>query len=134
MTYTDLLASLALFVRRAEAVCDSIQARAWKLAATVGIPRDLCCLHNASLDDDMKGWCHGNPHRLQVAKQAVAMFNASWAVTDLGWQLWRRGYNRGIARGYAHYPEIQRRPVNVHLLFAPLPRPQFTPYILQRAA
>ena len=134
MTYEALIASLSHLIRRADAVCHSIQERAWALAAAVGIPRDGCCLHNASIDDGLNGWCKDRPDRLQFAKQAVAMFNASWAVTDLGWRLWRRGYNRGVPSGYAHYDEIPRRPVNVHLLFAPLPRPQFTPYVLQRAA
>ncbi len=46
------------------------QDRGWALAASVGIERNMCCLHNASIDDAMTGWCKGNPHRLKVAKQA----------------------------------------------------------------
>lgn len=134
MTYSELLESLRPLVHRAEAVCDSIQERAWALAATVGIPRDGCCLHNASIDDDLKGWCKDRPDRLRVAKHATAMLHGAWALHDLGWRLWRRGYNRGVPAGYAHYDEIPRRPIHIPLLFGPMPKPQFTPVILQLAA
>lgn len=66
--------------------CDEISARAklitearhetgWNLAASVGIPHDMCCLHNASIDDNMKGWCFENPTRLAAAKLANAIVN-----------------------------------------------------------
>lgn len=45
-------------------------ARGWALAASVGIPKCGCSLHNASIDTEMTGWCANNPRRLKVAKQA----------------------------------------------------------------
>jgi hypothetical protein len=51
--------------------CDRMREdRAWSLAASVGIPRCGCSLHNASIDDAMTGWCAGNPMRLKIAKRA----------------------------------------------------------------
>jgi hypothetical protein len=67
---------------RGEAVQRSIHERGWALAASVGIPRDLCCLHNASLDDGLRGWCAGNPERLRVAKLAKAILN-DWSASRL---------------------------------------------------
>lgn len=54
---------------------NAIQARqhgkGWALAASVGIGRCGCSLHNASIDDEMRGWCKDNPARLAAAKRAV---------------------------------------------------------------
>lgn len=56
--------------QRADAAEKMRMERAWALAATVGIPRCGCSLHNASIDDELRGWCAGNPKRLKVAKRA----------------------------------------------------------------
>lgn len=65
----------------------------WKLAASVGIPRNGCCLHNASIDDDMRGWCAGNPHRLKVAKQANYLLS-QWEATRKAERIINRAWNR----------------------------------------
>jgi hypothetical protein len=64
------------------------------LAASVGIPRCGCSLHNASIDDDLKGWCTGNPKRLKVAKKA------NWMVTEWAWHPTRLA-DRIVRRAYA---------------------------------
>lgn len=56
---------------RAERIDRARRQRGWALAASVGIPRCGCSLHNASIDDKMTGWCYGNPERLQAAKVAA---------------------------------------------------------------
>lgn len=105
-------------LRRAERVCASIQERAWKVAEAAGIPRHGCCLHNASIDDGLTGWCAGNPERLKAAKRATAMLNGAWALNDLGSRIWRRAYNRTVKEDWAKYDVNHGREINVALLFA----------------
>ena len=57
--------------QRAQAIQQRQHEKGWKLAASVGLPRNLCCIHNASIDTNLNGWCKGNPQRLEVAKQAL---------------------------------------------------------------
>lgn len=78
---------------RADAVTKSRHDKAWNLAATVGIPRCGCCLHNASIDDAMNGWCHNNPKRLKVAKRAVRILN-DWRASRLASTIINRAYPR----------------------------------------
>lgn len=111
------LESLTNYRRRAERVTRSIQDRAFAIAETVGIPRNLTCLHNASIDDKMTGWCAGSPERLKVAKRAVKMYDGAWAINDLGSRVWRRAYNRTMGTGFAQYEVEQAREINVKLLF-----------------
>lgn len=61
--------------RRAEAISRRRHDKGWQIAAAVGIPRDGCCLHNASIDDEMSGWCKDNPHRLAEARRASRYVN-----------------------------------------------------------
>lgn len=67
----------------------------WQLAATVGIPRDGCCLHNASIDDKMTGWCAGpgGYERLRVAKRATHILN-DWRVSHLAEKIVARAFER----------------------------------------
>ena len=67
--------------------------RAWALAASVGIDRNMCCLHNASIDDEMRGWCAGNPRRLKVAKRAAYILN-DWRASRLAERIISRAYDR----------------------------------------
>ena len=60
---------------RAKRINDMRSDRGWALAASVGIPRCGCSLHNASIDNAMTGWCARNPKRLKVAKQATHIIN-----------------------------------------------------------
>jgi hypothetical protein len=78
---------------RAKVAQQSKHDRAWKLAASVGIPRDACCLHNASIDTDMTGWCFQNPQRLKVAKRAAHMLN-DWAISRKAESIISRAYPR----------------------------------------
>lgn len=76
------------FARAVHAAADRItNARhdaGWRLAATVGIPRDMCCLHNASIDENFTGWCAGADgyNRLKVAKRANHIVN-DWTASRL---------------------------------------------------
>ncbi len=101
---------------RASRVVNSIQARAWKLAASVEIPRDMCCLHNASIDDEMKGWCADSPGRLKVAKRAVLMMDGAWAISDLARRIEARAFNRAEGRERLMIHGV-RESINVKLLF-----------------
>ncbi len=101
---------------RASKLVRSIQDRAWKLAHTVEIPRDMCCLHNASIDDEMKGWCADSPERLKVAKRAVLMMDGAWAISDLARRIEARAFNKVEGRERLMVHGI-REPLNVHLLF-----------------
>lgn len=102
---------------RASKVINSINARAWKLAESVGIPHDGCCLHNASVDDDMKSWCAGNPKRLAVAKRASRMMDEAWALSDLARNIERRAFNKSEGRVRLQVRPLRNR-INVSLLFA----------------
>ena len=74
------------YSRKVNAIADRVtksrQNRGWALAATVGIDRCYCSLHNASIDTDYKGWCAGpdGHKRLKVARAAVRL------VGDLAWE------------------------------------------------
>lgn len=73
----------------------SRDAEAWKIAAAVGIPRDGCCLHNASIDDGMRGWCAGagGRERLKAAKRANYILN-DWRAHQLAEAIIRRAWDR----------------------------------------
>lgn len=68
-------------------------ARGWALAASVGIPRCGCSLHNASIDTNLTGWCAGNPRRLKVAKAARRILD-DWSATRLADSISQRAYER----------------------------------------
>lgn len=72
---------------------DARHDQGWKLAASVGIPHDMCCLHNASIDDNLTGWCHKNPERLRVAKQANHIVN-DWEISHKAQKIVSRAWNR----------------------------------------
>lgn len=96
---------------RVKRLQDSIHERGWKLAASVEIPHHLCCLHNASIDDDLQGWCYRNPHRLKVAKQAAHIVN-DWTASDLGRRLVQKAWEQFCrGQGWGQYAEkpVQRR-------------------------
>ncbi len=83
---------------RADALVASRRDAAFALAASVGIPRNLCCLHNAAIDDDLRGWCKGNPARLRVAKRANWLLsNHVWEPSRLADRIISRAWDR-IAR------------------------------------
>lgn len=88
----------------AKASDDALHEAGWALAATVGIPRDGCCLHNASIDDELNGWCAGNPQRLVVAKEAKALVSSFPASREAD-LLIKSEWNRLVAEpfGYAKY-------------------------------
>lgn len=67
--------------------------RAYALAATVGLPPILNCIHNAAIDDDLKGWCAGDPYRLRIAKQVNHMLN-DWREHNAADRIQKRAWNR----------------------------------------
>ncbi len=79
----------------AEAIDRMRSERAWKLAASVGIGQCMCSLHNAAIDDDMTGWCHNNPRRLKVAKQANHILN-DWRASRLADRIVQRAFDRMV--------------------------------------
>lgn len=79
--------------KRAERLQKSMHERGWRLAAAVDIPRDMCCLHNASIDTELRGWCKGNPERLKVAKAARHILD-DWTPTRLAESITRRMFER----------------------------------------
>ncbi len=78
----------------ADRICAMRREAAWALAATVGIPRCGCSLHNASIDTNLKGWCHNNPKRLKVAKAARRIFDSQFDGYRIveSWDKRVRGY------------------------------------------
>jgi hypothetical protein len=108
---------------RVERLTESIHNRGWKLAKSVGIGRCGCSLHNASIDDNLTGWCsEGGREMLKVAKRANLIVN-DWSISDLGECITRKAYNRMVARpcGWLQSDETPswgKRPINVALLFA----------------
>lgn len=90
--------------QRGERIDQSIHDQGWKLAATVGIPRCSCSLHNASIDDGLTGWCKDNPERLKVARKANHLIN-QWPGSRIADKLVESAWNRLIAEpfGYCRY-------------------------------
>ena len=82
--------------QRGEAIDRSIHNQGWALAESVGIGRCACSLHNASIDDDMTGWCRNNPQRLKVAKRANYLVN-HWPGSRLADRIIARAWNRIMA-------------------------------------
>lgn len=78
---------------RAIALDKSTHDRGWALAKSVGIPRCGCSLHNAAIDDEMIGWCAGNPHRLKVAKQANHLLSL-WHASNLADRIIARAWQK----------------------------------------
>lgn len=78
---------------RAKLIKDARDAKAWELAASVGIGRCGCSLHNASIDTELRGWCKGNPHRLKVAKQATHILD-DWTPYELAERISANAWNR----------------------------------------
>lgn len=76
--------------KRVKAMSD---ARALKLAQSVGIPDIGICLHNASIDDSLTGWCHNNPQRLKVAKRAIRIAN-DWRASRIATKISRKAWER----------------------------------------
>lgn len=89
---------------RAERLDRSRQDEGWRLAATVGIPRCACSLHNASIDDNLNGWCKDNPQMLKIAKRANYLVNR-WDASRLADAIIKRSWNRLVAEplGFARY-------------------------------
>jgi hypothetical protein len=67
--------------------------RAYRLGATVGLPRHALCIHNAALDKSLTGWCKDNPQRYRVAKRVNHML-CDWKPARLGDALIDRAYPR----------------------------------------
>jgi hypothetical protein len=97
---TDLkqvIATCSALRERAIRLQASITDRGFALALTVGIPRNMCCLHNASIDDNLQGWCKGNPAMLKIAKRANLIVN-DWSATRLADAICKRLWNAFAAR------------------------------------
>ncbi len=104
-TFADWQAFAQCVNARAKRITDSIHNSGWQIAADAGIPRDLCCLHNASIDDDLKGWCHNNPDRLKAAKRALH-FIENWEASHKAVRIIRRAWNKmAKVQGWCHSPE-----------------------------
>lgn len=108
-TYQDAFARLIARSQRRKAIASRLEKRerelAWKLAASVEIPQCMCCLHNASIDHKLEGWCHNNMHRLVVAKCVVAMFRKAWRFSTRCEQQWKKDWNRLLGPfGISTYP------------------------------
>ncbi len=112
--------------RRAEDLTKRIHDRAWKIAASVGIPRDGCCLHNASIDDKMTGWCSGRPDRLPVAKLASRIL-ADWSASTLARNISARRWNKYLCPPYCPSQVMPAPVINRHILFAQPPTPHRIP-------
>lgn len=93
LTFTEWQERSTSIRKRAERLQKSRHERGWKLAASVGIPRDFCCLHNASIDTELKGWCKGRPERLRVARRAMHILN-DWSAIRLAESITRRMFER----------------------------------------
>ncbi len=89
--------------RRGQAIDRSIHERGWALAASVGIPRCGCSLHNASIDTDLKGWCKDSPHRLKVAKEANYLLSL-WPGSRLADKIQKSAWNRLVAKPFGYCP------------------------------
>lgn len=84
---------------RAKAISEHRRELGWELAASVGIPRCGCSLHNASIDHELTGWCANNPKRLKVAKRANWMVNEwAWEPTTLAHGIVGRAYDKFISQ------------------------------------
>lgn len=81
--------------QRGEALDNSIHERGFEIARKAGIGRDLCCIHNASNDDNLIGWCKGNPERLKSAKKAIHLLN-QWPGSGLSSRIISRAWQRVI--------------------------------------
>ncbi len=62
--------------------------RAWALAATVGIGRCGCSLHNASIADVGKGWGAGNSHEPD-GRRVVKVARAATRIMDSAFEGYR---------------------------------------------
>ncbi len=62
---------------RVHAMADRVyqmrSARGWAMAATVGIPRNGCCIHNASIDTACTEWSAAGPHVYKTARRALRL-------------------------------------------------------------
>lgn len=77
---------------RAQALDQSVHERAFEIARQAGITRDLCCIHNAAIDDNLTGWCYRNPARLKAAKLANHLLN-QWTASRLADRIIARAWN-----------------------------------------
>lgn len=124
-TETEWQPAFALFLAESRAITaraarltHSIHARAWRLAASVGIGRDACCLHNASIDDRMTGWCKANPERLRAAKRATAILS-DWTAHGIAETISARLWKRHLGRfGVPVSDRVRPYRVNRDLLFS----------------
>jgi hypothetical protein len=81
----------------ANRITNSIHEKGWQIAESVGISRNMCCVHNASIDDELKGWCAGNPARLKAAKRANHLLN-DWRASRLADRISARAFDRVNSR------------------------------------
>ena len=94
--WSAYLAAAATIRAKKERIQNRQHDKGWALAATVDIPRHMCALHNASIDDKMTGWCHDNPHRLAVAKQAAKLVN-DWRASRIAEKMLEREYAKAMS-------------------------------------
>lgn len=80
--------------------------KGWNIAKQAGIGLDMCCIHNASIDDALKGWCFQNPERLKAAKRANFILS-DFHISHLGQRL--------IDRAWNHYIEASRQPATMKI-------------------
>ncbi len=105
MTFQQWQSFAGSIRKRSESLVKSRQNQGWELAAQVGIPRDGCCLHNASIDDELTGWCKDNPQRLKIARKANWMVSEwAWEPSRLADRIIRRAWN-AMAKQHGYCPE-----------------------------
>ena len=86
---------------RARAIAASRREQAIALGKTVGLPDNDCCIHNAAIDDEMRGWCAGPGgwERLKVAKRVKWMLDEwQWEATRIADRIVSRSFSALQAR------------------------------------
>lgn len=96
-TFKDWQRFAAMVENRATRLQSARHDEGWKLAASVGIPHDMCCLHNASIDTELKGWCFENPERLKAARRANHIVN-DWSISEKARKIVNRAWNKMAAK------------------------------------
>lgn len=121
MRHPQTFAEWKAYCKQVDAMAERItrakHERGWALAATVGIGRCMCSLHNASIDDELKGWCAGpdGRRRLKAARAALRLLD-DWTahriaerVINRAWDAYRKAEQQSkTARKAAIASDIYR--------------------------
>lgn len=92
MTFAEWKAYATRVREMADRVNTMRHDRGFAIAATVGIPRDMCCLHNASIDRNCTGWSSAGPHVHRTARKALRLVD-DWSASRIA--------DRAIQRAWA---------------------------------